>query len=223
MASSICPCQRSGAIQVSNPARAPAPSEALTRRPYFKNLTANERADVPQAGAVGAQDLDGPALAGDGGRDLHDARVLRPGVGVDFLQQRDLVGEGGRGERIDFVIELLVGRARADGDRSGPALLGQRRGIGGALQGLDRDFVGMGVAGGLFRDDPKAEAFTGVIGRRFQAAVVKKERFRFGPLQKQFAVIGPLQRVLEDFEGLVGFDPGAFEDGGRGDGDGHEP
>ena len=39
MASSIWPCQRSGAIQVSNPARPPAPWDALSRRPSFSTVT----------------------------------------------------------------------------------------------------------------------------------------------------------------------------------------
>jgi hypothetical protein len=62
--------------------------------------------------AVAAQDFDRPALADQAGRDLNDARIAGAGPGVDLGQQGDLVREGGRGEGIDLVIELLVGGAR---------------------------------------------------------------------------------------------------------------
>ena len=189
-------------IQVSKPARPPAPEVPVSRRPSFSTviwtLRRHQGAHVADQPAVGAQDLDHPPLAGQRGHHLHDPRVAGAGEGVDLLQQGDLVGEVGRGQRIVFAIELGVGGARALGGDAGIAALGQGRGLGGpADRGLG-DLAGVGVAGGLAGHHPQAEALGGVIGRRLQPAVVEDEGFALRPLDEQLAVVGARQGLAQD-------------------------
>ena len=185
------------------------------------DVQTDQGADVAHRPFVGAQDLDGAALADQGGRDLDHAGIAGAGPGVDLGQKGDLVREGGRGQGIDGVIELLIGGARSLGDAGGVALLGQGGAVGGAVQGGGRDLVGVGVAGGLARHDPQAEALGGVIGGGLQPAVVEDQALALGPLQEQLAVVGAGQSRLQDRQGFVGIDAGGVEDGGRGGVNGH--
>ena len=79
----------------------------------------------------------------------------------------------------------------------------------------------MGVAGGLARHDPQAEALGGVIGGGLQPAVVEHQALALGPFQEQLAVVGAGQGRLQDRQGFVGLDAGGVEDGGRGGVNGH--
>jgi hypothetical protein len=81
----------------------------------------------------------------------------------------------------------------------------------------------VGVAGGLARHDPQAKALGGVIGGGLQPPVVEDQALAFGPLQKQFAIVGAGQGRLQDGQGFVGSDAGGVEDGRRGGMNGHGP
>jgi hypothetical protein len=171
------------------------------------DVDAGQRAHVADQPAVGAQDLHRPPLAGQRGHHLHDPRVAGAAPGVDLLQQGDLVGEVGRGQRIVVAIEAGVGGPRRLGRHAGIAALGQGGRIG-----------GVGVAGGLAGHHAQAESFGGVIGRRFQPAVVIEEALALRALDEQLAVVGALERLAQQLAGPLGVDAGGFEDGGgRGD------
>ena len=98
---------------------------------------------------------------------------------------------------------------------------GEAGAVGGAADGGAADLVGMGVAGGLARHDPQAEAFGGVIGGGFQPAVVEDQRFELGAFEEQFPIVGAGQGILQDGQGLVGADVGGIENRGKGYGNGH--
>ena len=56
----------------------------------------------------------------------------------------------------------------------------------------------MGIARGLARDRAQPEALRGVEGGRLQPAVVEGEAFALAVFQEQLAVIGALQRVVDE-------------------------
>ncbi|MNI31505.1 hypothetical protein D3C73_853910 [compost metagenome] len=179
----------------------------------------DQRTQVAEQPPVAAQDVDGAALADQGGRNLHHARIAGAGPGVDLGQQGDLVREGRGQQRIDRIIEALVGGARRLGGGSVIAALGERSAVGGAADGGGGDFVGVGVAGGLARHHAQTEAFHGVVGGALQPSVVEDQGFAFGLFQEQLPVVGARQRGLQDRQGLVrGYARGVEDGGGGGDG-----
>ncbi len=177
--------------------------------------------------AAVAQDGDGALVGGQRGRHLDDAAVLLPGIGVNRLQERDLVGKGHFAQRIvRLVIGLVAARRRGgqrDVDRG--ALLGQDGGFGGALDRFQRQLGGVGETDGLAGDDAEAEALVGAVGGRLQPAVVEQQGFRLALLDEDLAVVGALQRFAQDAAGAVqveivetGITFGQGEGGGSGHG-----
>ena len=84
---------------------------ALARAHHDRDVEAHERAYVGGAAAVGADDLHDLPFAEQGSHHLAHARLLRPRIGVDLGQQRDLGVEGRAVERIVVDIERAVGSA----------------------------------------------------------------------------------------------------------------
>jgi hypothetical protein len=74
----------------------------------------------------------------------------------------------------------------------------------------------MGVARGLARHHAQAEALAGIIGRRFQPPVVEQERFALAAFDEQLPVVGPPQRVPQDFARPFGGHAGGIQDRGGG-------
>ncbi len=117
--------------------------------------------------AAGAQDGDGALVAGQRGRDLHDAGMSLTGIGVHGLEQGDLVGESHLAERIMRLVIGLIGAGRIcrrHGQVNRLAFFSQHRGLGGAIDGIERQFGAVGEADSLAGDDAEAEALIGAIG-----------------------------------------------------------
>ena len=77
-----------------------------------RDVDPDQRADVADQRAVGAEDLDLLVGAGERRRHLADARVLAAGIGVDRLEQLHLLGEARAVERALVAVERAVGAAR---------------------------------------------------------------------------------------------------------------
>jgi hypothetical protein len=174
----------------------------------------HQRAQVAEQAPVAAQDVDGATLADQGGRDLHHARIAGARPGVDLGQQGDLVREGRGQQRIDRIIEALVGVARRLGGGSVIAALGERSAVGGAADGGGGDFIGVGVTGRLARHDAQAETFNSIVGGALQPPVVEDQGFALGLFEEQLPVVGARQGGLQDRQGLVRGYARGVEDGG---------
>src|SRR5690606_22499887 len=60
------------------------------------------------------------------------------------------------------------------------------------------------------------EALGGIVGGRFQPAVIIEEHLAFAALDEQFSVVGADQGVTQDGAGAVGIDAGGVQErGGR--------
>ena len=160
-----------------------------------RHVQARQRPVVRQAPSVRAEDLHLPPFAGEADADLHHARVAGAGEGVDLLQQVGLGGEGEPPHGVGVVIELGIGGSGRIGGHALIAPLGEAGGGRGAAQGRLADLAGVGVARRLARHDAQAEAFRGVIARRFQTPVVEQQALAVGALQEQFPVVGAAQRL----------------------------
>ena len=80
---------------------------------HDRDVDPDQRPHVAHEVAVGAENLDDAVRAGERRRHLADARVLRPGIGVDLLEELHLLGEARRLERALVAVELDVGAAAA--------------------------------------------------------------------------------------------------------------
>ena len=172
-----------------------------------RDVEADQRADVGDAVGVGADDLHHPPLAGERDRDLADARVLAPGVGVDGGQHRHLLGEGHGGQRVVAGIERGVGRRRRHGEDA--VMPGQGRAHGGSrlAQRLLAEAGAVGVAGGFAGDGAQAEALRGVEAGALQPAVVEGEALRLPVLEVELAVVGAGQSLLDQLAGAGAVEP----------------
>ena len=153
------------------------------------------------------QDIDAFARA-------RDPRVVQ--VSASIAGERRLVAEHGMGEGIVLAVELYVGLAGGVGGLALIALAHVGGGVGGATEGAGVDLAGMSVAGLLAGHHAQAEAFGGVIAGRLQPAVVEDQHLALGALEEQFAVVGAVQRALQDGQRLGGVDLGGVQDGRRG-------
>ncbi len=149
----------------------------------------------------GAQNLDLLQPGGDGGGNLDDAGVQRAGVGVDFLQDVDLGGEGGIGHRVGIGVKLEVGAFGRRGQGAAAIADREPRGFRGAFHRTFADLGRVGVTGHLAPDRAQAKAFRGVVARGFDPAVIQHDRFGAAAFEEQFAIIGTCGGVAQDLQG----------------------
>ena len=167
----------------------------------------HQRADVAGGKAVGTDDVDRAPAARKTGADLRDTRILGACHRVDFLEQRDLLGEGHEVERARIGIEVPVctlGRGRMG--RRGRIEQLQR--LARARDGRGADFIGMGKARGLARDTAQAEARIAAVIGGLEPSVVKGEALARHELQVQFAIVAGAQQARRQRLGFLGIELG---------------
>jgi hypothetical protein len=176
------------------------------------DVEAHQRTDIGGALAVGADDLHRLPGTGEGTGDLLHALVLRPGIGVDLLQQLHLLREAGRADGVLVAVEQAVGAGRAVGHGAGMAAAHGLHSPDGAPDGFLRQVGGMGVALRLLGDRTQPEALGRVEAGVAEATVIEGQHFRLAVLQIQLAVVHPLQRLRYLPFGLRAVEPGAGEE-----------
>ena len=150
--------------------KAPAGAEAagltpIAFRHHDRDIEAHERAQISEALPIRAQNLHRLPFPGDGGHDLHNARVSRTGIGVNFLQQRGLGGEIHLRQRIGISVEPRIGGTRGDIQSPAMALADRLHSSGSARKRGIRQFTRMGIARCLTGYGTQAKAARCIIAR----------------------------------------------------------
>ena len=150
--------------------KAPAGAEAaglppITLGHYDRDIEPHERAQISEALPIRAQDLHRLPFPGDGGHYLHNARVSRPGIGVNFLQQRGLGSEIHLRQRIRIGVKPRIGGARRDIQSPAMALAHRLHRSRSARKRGIRQFPRMGIARCLTGYGTQAEAARCIIAR----------------------------------------------------------
>ena len=166
----------------------------------------DEGADIGLDVAIGPDDRNVAARAGNRGGYLDHAGILGAAVGVDLLQQAHLGVETGIGDRVDSLVELAVGTRRRRGQNAGMAALDGAGRLRRAPDRVQGRIGGMGIAEGFARHAAQAETARAVEAGRLQAAIVEDQGFRLGRFQKELAVIGAGHGVGEDGGDVVGIE-----------------
>ena len=171
---------------------------ALALADHDGDVESDERAHVAGAAAVGADDLHRLPGAEKRRHDLADSGFLHPGVSVDLRQQRDLVVEGRTVQRVVVHVERAVGAGRRC--RHGPSVAAADRADRGGrpLERVLAKLAGVGVGRGLAGDRAQPEALVGVEARALEAAVVEGEALTLPVFEEELAVVGAVQRILDD-------------------------
>lgn len=168
-----------------------------------RDIDPRHRPDIGRKPAFGAQDGHLLHRGREAGRDLDHARVQIAREGVDFTQKRHARGKTDARRRVYGGVkrrDLAPGRQR---ERAAAIADGQPHGFGGLFQGGFADIGRMGIAGDLAPHGAQAKALFGVIAGIAQPAVVKDQRFGPGAFQKQFAILGAIQRLAQDRQGAI--------------------
>ncbi len=164
---------------------------------HDRDIEADERAHIEGLLAARAHDLDHLPFAGKRAGDLLHARILGARIGVDLLEKPHFVFEGHIGEGIVGGVERNVGARGRHREHAGIIRFHRLDGAHRAPQGVLGKLGGMGIARGFPRHGAQAEALHGIVARRFQAAIVEGEGLRQSVFEKELAVIGAHQRVVE--------------------------
>ena len=153
----------------------------------------DQRADVAAAHAVRAHDLDLLPGAAERRAHLPDPRILAAGIGVDLLEQCDLVGLVAAADRVGLAVAAPIGAARRQRQRA--AVTG--------LDGADRpdraaqrrlaQLRAVGAADRLTGDRAQAEPLAGIERGALEPAVVEAEALGLAILEEQLAVVDPVQ------------------------------
>ena len=125
------------------------------------------------------------------GAHLPDPRILAAGVGVDLLEQGDLVGLVAAADRIGLAVAPPVGAAR--GQRQDAAVTGLDRAdrLDRATQRRLAQLRAVGAADRLAGDRAQAEALGGVERGALEPAIVEGEALGLPVFQEQLAVVRP--------------------------------
>ena len=156
------------------------------------HIEAHQRTDVADPHPVGAQDLDRLPFPGEGGRHLAHPRILGPGIGVDLGEQLYLGVEADLAQGVEVGIEAAVGADRTHRHGAGVAGSDRLHGVGGAADRRLGKPAGVGVAGGLARDGPQAEALGLIEAGAFEPAVVEGQGLRLAVFEEELAVVRAL-------------------------------
>ena len=182
-----------------------APADAVAARfltpagiGHHRHIEPHQGADIAPHGAVGPDQFDRLPVARERCRHLADPVVEAAGIGVDLLQQRDLVFEALCAERIVVDIKCAVGAGRRFRRFAAVPRLDRVDRRGGALQRGFGKLRGMGIAGRFTRDGAQAEPLGGVEAGRLEPAVVEHQRFGLAVFQEQLAVVAVAERVGHD-------------------------
>ena len=174
-----------------------------------RNVDTHQRTHVAIAFAIAAQDFDHLPGRAERDRNLPDARVLRPGIGVDGLQQPHLGFEGRRSERIVIAVEADIGSAGRLGVAARIAALDRAHRVGRARQRRFGDVGGMGIAHRLVLDRAQPETLVGVVGRLLEPAIVEHQHLGLGVFEIELAVVGAFKPADEVAAGILAVEAGA--------------
>src|SRR5690606_29913479 len=172
----LAQCRAQGLVNHAAPARRleqigiaePAPraeTAALHARAvadHDADVEPDQGADVAAPDAVGAHDLHPLPRPAQRRADLLDARILGARVGVDLLQQPDLLGLVATLDRVVLAVTLAVGALGRQGERAGVAALDRLHGVDRAANRSLGQIAAVGIADRLAGDRAQAEAAAGV-------------------------------------------------------------
>ena len=169
--------------------KAPAGAEAaglppITLGHHDRDIEAHQGAQISEALPIRAQDLHRLPFPGDGSHHLHNARVSRAGIGINFLQQGGLGSEIHLRQRIRIGVEPRIGGARRDIQSPAMALAHRLHRSRGARKRSIGQFPCMGVACCLTSHGAQAEAAGCIIACGTDAAVIQRNRLAFAVFQK---------------------------------------
>ena len=122
-----------------------------------------------------------------------------PRVGVDFLQNLDLLFERNARKRVEIAIERAVGAPGCKIEAAAMAAMDRLDRLRGASHGILGELGRVRIAGSLTGDGSQPEALSGVVTGVFEAAIVKDQAFALAVFEEKFTVVGALQGFTDYF------------------------